>query len=95
MDDRFIDTESTAPVPIDIPRRDRQLLPARARVGQDRRQEAVGAGERLGFALEVDLVVLVEVLDVLRGADVEDGVELVAFDATEVQLDEPVDVLGA
>ena len=47
------------------------------------------------FALEVDLVVLVEVLDVLRGADVEDGVELVAFDATEVQSDEPVDVLGA
>ena len=46
------------------------------------------------FALEVDLVVLVEVLDVLRGADVEDGIELIAFDATEVQPDEPVDVLG-
>ena len=39
-------------------------------------EEAVGADERLGLALEVDLAVLVEVLLVDGDAGVEDRVEL-------------------
>ncbi len=58
------------------------------RVRQDRREEAVGAGERLGLALEVDLPVLVELVLVDGHAGIEDRVELVAVGAAEVQLDE-------
>ena len=64
---------------------DRQLLPVGVRVGQDGRQEAVGADERLGLALEVDLAVLVELRGVGGHAGVEDGVELVAVGPAQVQ----------
>ena len=64
---------------------DRELLPLGVRVGQDRREEAVGAAERLGLALEVDLAVLVELLVVDRHAGIEDRVELVAVGAAEEQ----------
>ena len=57
---------------------DRELLPAGVAVGQDRGEEAVGADERLGLALEVHLAVLVESVQVDRHAGIEDRVELVA-----------------
>ena len=60
---------------------DRQLLPLGVGVGQDRRQELVGAHERLGLALELDLPVFVEVLLVDGDAGIEDRVELVAVGA--------------
>ena len=71
---------------------DRELLPLGVGVGQDRGEEAVGAHERLGLALEVDLAVLVELLLVDGDAGVEDRVELVAVRAAQVELDELVDL---
>ena len=71
---------------------DRELLPSGVRVGQDRREEAVGAGERLGLAFEIDLAVLVELLVVGGDAGVEDRVEPVAVGAAQIQLDQLVDL---
>ena len=73
---------------------DRELLPLGVRVRQDRGEEAVGAQERLGLALEVHLPVLVELLPVDGDAGVEDRVEPVAVRAAEVQRHEFVDLRG-
>ena len=72
--------------------KDRKLLPLGARVRQDRGEESVHAPERLGFALEVHLPVLVELLLVDRDAGVEDGVEQVAVRSTQIERHEPVDL---
>ena len=71
---------------------DRELLPLGIRVRQDRRQEAVGAQERLGLALEIHLPVLVEPLAVVGHAGVEDRVEPVAVGTAQVERDELVDL---
>ena len=65
---------------------DRELLPLGVAVRDHRREEAVGAAEHLGLALEVHLAVLVEPVHIDRHAGIEDRVELVAVGAAEEQL---------
>ena len=50
-------------------------------IGQDRGEEIVGAGESLGFALEIYLAVFIEVVLIDGDAGVENGVQLVAVGA--------------
>lgn len=54
-------------------------------VAQDRGEEAVAAYKGFGLALELDLVVLVQIGLVLLDAVIEDGIEFVAVGTTEIQ----------
>jgi hypothetical protein len=56
---------------------DRKLLPPSVDRRHDGRQEVVGSAEDLGFALEVDLLILVERGCVDHDAGIKDRVELV------------------
>lgn len=64
---------------------DRELLPRRVAVAQNRSKKAVAAHEGLGFTLKLDLIVLAELVGVFGHAHIEDGVEFVPVFATQVQ----------
>ena len=63
---------------------DRALLPPRVVIGQNRGEKGIATRERLGFALEGDLFILVQFVDVDLHAPVQDGVELLAILAVQV-----------
>ena len=72
---------------------DRELLPLGIRIGQNRRQESIGPQKRLHLALEIHLLVLIQVLPVDRHAGIQDRVEPVAVGPGEVALDEIIYLL--
>ena len=57
-------------------------------MGHHRSQEIVGAAERLGFALEIHLLILVERFGIDRHASIENWIQRVPFRAGEEQFDD-------
>ena len=71
---------------------DRTLLPLGVGIRQHRRQEGVGAHERLGAALELHLPVLVQLAPVDRHTGVQDRIEAVAVLPAQVAPHELLDL---
>ena len=64
---------------------DRQLLPHRVTVTQDRGEETVAAHKGLRLPLELDLIVLAELVGVLDHARIKDRIEFVPVCAAQVK----------
>ena len=64
-------------------------------VSQDCPEKAIAAHEGFGFALELNLAVFIQVIDVFGNASVKDGVKLVSICAGNVQGNQVLNLLPA
>ena len=71
---------------------DGALLPRRVGVGEHTAQKRISPNERLGIALEANLTVLVEIIDVCDHAVIENRVEPVAVRSFKVLGNQTVDL---